>query len=223
MEAKSIPEKMVGMESYRIASRNRENDESSLRYRETEEQIRTALSGIGMYETTDPEQADMVVEIDYGVSPPKEVLVEYQEPVYVSVPGRVRYVSQQVRDKSGRLITVRVPIYEPPKQVFAGTQSRVKPVTVYDKYLTITGSRIDRDLGDERRDPAFSVNVSNQSENDDLREYIPVMAAAALDYIGTNTEKEEKLRIKADDEDVAFIKAGYSEDGPFTGPSTGSP
>lgn len=215
--SKSIPEKMVGLQSYRIATRNRENDESSLRYKEAEEQVRTALSGIGLYEDPNPEEADMVVEIDYGISPPKEILVEYQEPVYVSVPGRVRYVTQQVRNSDGKLITVRVPIYEPPKQVFAGTQTRVKPVTVYDKYLTITGVAIDRERGDERRDPAWTVNVSNQSESDDLREYIPVMAAAALDYIGTNTEKEQKVKIDENDEDVAFIKAGYSEDGPFRG------
>ena len=137
----------------------------------------------------------------------------------MSVPGRVRYVARQVRNNDGRVITVRVPVYEPPKQVFAGTQSRVKPVTVYDKYLTITGVAIDRERGDERRDPAWTVNVSNQSESDDLREYIPVMAAAALDYIGSNTDEEQKIRIAESDEDVAFIKAGYSEDSPFQGPN----
>ncbi len=221
--AKSEPQKMLGRESYRITTRNRENDESSLRYKEAEEQIRTALSGIGMYEAPNPEEADMVVEIDYGISSPKEVLVEYQEPVYVAVPGKVSYITQTVRQKDGKLVTVRVPVYEPPRQVFAGTQTRVKPITVYDKYLTISGVGLNRKQGDEIRDPIWSVSVSSQNESDDLREHIPVMAAAALDYIGTSTEKEQKVRIKASDEDVAFIKAGYSEDGPFSTASATPP
>lgn len=219
VQSRSEPEKMIGKDSYRIVTRNRENDPSSLRHKEAEEQIRTALSGIGMYEAPDPADADMVVEIDYGISPPKEILIEYEEPIFVEVPGRVRYVSQTIRQPDGRTMVVQVPVYEPPRQVYAGTQTRVKPTTVYDKYLTITGLNVAKGQpgseGDQRREPIWSVNVSTQNESDDLREHIPVMVAASLDYIGTTTDKEQKVKIKGNDEDIAFIKAGYSEEGPF--------
>ena len=81
--------------------------------------------------------------------------------------------------------------------------------------MTISGVGVDREQGDERRESLWTVNVTNQSESDDLREHIPVMVAAALDYIGTSTENEEKVKIRANDQDVAFIKDGYSRQGPF--------
>lgn len=215
VESRSEPARMSGKESYRIETRNRENDESSLRYKETEEQVRTALSGIGLYEAPNPDDADMVVEIDYGVGPPKEILKEYQEPIYITVPGRMEETIQYVKGPDGRPVAIRVPRYRPPETVYAGSQTRYRPSTVYDKYLTISGVGVDREQGDERRESLWTVNVTNQSESDDLREHIPVMVAAALDYIGTSTENEEKVKIRANDQDVAFIKDGYSRQGPF--------
>jgi len=218
VEARSQAEKMAGKESYKIVTRNLENDESSLRYRETEELVRTALSGLGMYEAPNEESADMIIELDYGVSPPKEILVEYQEPIYITVPGRVRYVRRQIKKPDGSVVTILVPVTTAPEQVYAGSQTRVRPSTVYDKYLTITGIGVDRENGDVKRETLWTVNVTNQNESDDLREHLPVMIAAALDYVGTNTEEEEKIKIKSNDRDVAFVKSGYTEDGPFTPP-----
>ena len=216
IESKSTPQKMTGKQSYRIVTRNRENDESSLRYKEAEEQIRTALSGIGLYEAPNPEGADMVVEIDYGVSPPKEIMKEYEEPIYITVQGRMEQQIRVVKGPKGQPVAISVPVYRPPETVYAGSQTRYRPSTVYDKYLTISGVGLDREQGDERRDPLWTVNVTNQNESDDLREHIPVMVAAALDYIGTNTEEEKKVKIRENDQDVAFIKAGYTEEGPFS-------
>lgn len=216
IESKSAPEKMMGKQSYRIVTRNRENDESSLRHKEAEEQIRTALSGIGLFEAPNPEDADMAVEIDYGVGPPKEIMKEIEEPIYITVPGRMEQQVRVVEGPNGRPIAITVPVYRPPETVYAGSQTRYRPSTVYDKYLTISGVGLDREQGDERRDPLWTVNVTNQNESDDLREHIPVMVAAALDYIGTNTEKEQKVKIRENDQDVAFIKAGYTEEGPFS-------
>lgn len=215
VEARSIPERMEGRESYRLVTRNLERDETSLRYREAEEQIRTALSGIGLYEAPNPDDADMVIEIDYGVSPPKEILIEFEEPIFITVPGRIEYVPRTVTRPDGSVVTILVPVPTAPEQVFAGTQRRLRPSTVYDKYLTITGIGIERRDGDERRESIWTVNVTNQNESDDLREHIPVMVAAALDYIGTNTEREQRVRIRANDRDVTFIREGYTEEGPF--------
>ncbi len=215
VESRSEPTQMAGKESYRIETRNRENDESSLRYKEAEEQVRTALSGIGLYEAPNPNDADMVVEIDYGVGPPKEILVEYEEPIYITVPGRMEETIQYVRGPDGRPVAIRVPRYRPPETVYAGSQTRYRPATVYDKYLTISGVGVAREKGDEQRESLWTVNVTNQSESDDLREHVPIMVAAALDYIGTSTEEEKKVKIRANDQDVAFIKEGYSRKGPF--------
>lgn len=219
VEARSLPDRMMGRESYRLVTRNLDSDQSSLRTLEAEEQIRTALSGIGLYEAPIPEEADMVIEIDYGVSPPKEILREYEEPIFVTVPGRIEYVPRTVTRPDGSTVTILVPVPTGPEQVYAGTQRRVRPSTVYDKYLTITGVGINRDQGDEQRESIWTVNVTNQNESDDLREHIPIMVAAALNYIGTNTEKEERVRVRANDSDVTFIREGYTEEGPFAEPS----
>ncbi|MGJ3242291.1 MAG: hypothetical protein ACFE0O_04940 [Opitutales bacterium] len=216
VEAKSEPTALADRKSYKIVTRNRENDESSLRYKETEEQIRTALSGRGLYEAPSEEEADMLVELDYGIGPAKQILVEYEEPVYSTIPGRTRYVTQTVYDSKGRPIRIQVPVQEPPRRVFMGTEPRVKPMTVYDKYLSLSGVALSEESGDRRQGKVWTVKVSNQDESDDLREYLPVMAAAAIDYIGTSTDEKEKVKMRGSDSDVVFVKEGYSRSGPFS-------
>jgi hypothetical protein len=57
--------------SYKINNRNVQAAEDSLRHKEAVGFVRTALSGKGMYETTDVARADVVVDLDYGVGPPQ--------------------------------------------------------------------------------------------------------------------------------------------------------
>ena len=53
-----------------------------LRHQEIANQIKTALSAQGLYEAPDVQSADIVVEISYGIEPPRVQRVGYQEFIY---------------------------------------------------------------------------------------------------------------------------------------------
>ncbi len=57
-------------ESYKIVSSTEELAEQPMLFEEATQYIKTALSGRGYYESPDPEQAEMIIDISYSVSGP---------------------------------------------------------------------------------------------------------------------------------------------------------
>ena len=92
-------------ESYIIVPRDPETDVNDLRYKETVDYIKTALSGKGLYEALDAEEADMVVEIDYGMEPPRQEYRVVEEPVFATIqhPDTIQQVAQ-TDPKTGRTV-----------------------------------------------------------------------------------------------------------------------
>ena len=172
--------------SYKIVSTNPEVSEEDLEFKEAAEYIKTALSAKGMYEAPDVEHADMIIDLSYGVGEPQIEFKTYSQPVYGAWIHR------------GKLFRLKL----------VGMAERVVPITVYQKHIRLTSR--DNTQSDESEAPvqAWSIYVKNKDESDDLRKYLPLMAAAAIEYVGENTETQQKIKVKEDDEKVSFVKAG---------------
>src|SRR3954467_14983453 len=100
--------------AYQITTNNPDLDPESLRFKEAERFVKTALSGKGLYEAPKPEMADMVVNLDYGISPPKVTLELRREPIFATLPGAVRTEVVQVgTDKSGNPIYSTITVQDP--------------------------------------------------------------------------------------------------------------
>lgn len=198
------------LESYRIVTPNRELQAGSLRHQEAEEHVRTALSGKGYYEAVEGEVADMAILYDYGVGPPKEVFREFTMPIYEMRPVTI-FVSKTVIGSNGQPTTVSIP-RTVMRQVEVGEETHVKAETVYEKYMTIHARRNSPEKeGARRAADLWTVTVHNESESDDLREHLPVLAAAAIDYIGSDFEESQEVELEAKDDAISFVKRGYSK------------
>lgn len=196
-------------QSYEIKSTNPRVDEASLRYKEVANYVKTALSGKGMYEAPDGAKADVVVNVDFGMESPRVKYETETYPIYAQVGGGVRYVQMPVTDRNGRVVGFQtVAVYDPPRTEIIGYEEQVKPVIVYEKYLKLSAR--ENKEANEGRPPAevWSVNVSAEDESKDIRKYLPILASATADYIGTNTQEQKPIRIKEDDEVVGFIRKG---------------
>lgn len=204
-----------GAESYVIVPRDPNTDTSDLRYKETVGWIKTALSAKGYYEALDPAEADMVIQVDYGMEPPRREIKIVQEPVYAQIrqPDQVRAV------------TIIDPVTKTPRTSYvtvsggyttelAGYRDRAVSVLVNEKYLVLTAkeNKLGEASADSPPEEIWSVTVRNDDESDDLREYLPIMASAATDYINEDTGDGTKVRLKSDDEVIAFIKAGLAKE-----------
>lgn len=204
-----------GAESYAIVPRDPNTNTNDLRYKETVGWIKTALSAKGYYEALDPQAADMVIQVDYGMEPPRREIKIVQEPVYAQIrqPDQVRAV------------TIVDPVTKKPRTSYvtvrggyttelAGYRDRAVSVLVNEKYLVLTAkeNKMGEASADTPPEELWSVTVRNDDESDDLREYLPIMAAAATDSINSDTGNGTKVRLKSDDEVVSFIKQGLAKE-----------
>src|SRR4051812_9426435 len=180
--------------AYQITTNNPDLDPESLRFKEAERFVKTALSGKGLYEAPKPEMADMVVNLDYGISPPKVTLEQRSEPVYRMVPGPIYYQTVLVgTDKNGSPVYSTVAYQGPDTQQYVGDREYTETVVTYEKYLRLSAR--ENKPAAEGQPPAniWTVDVSTEGENRDLRKALPVLAAATIEYVNKDTQGEKTI------------------------------
>ena len=195
--------------SYEIRNKNPLVADDSLRFKEAAGFVKTALSGRGMYEAPANTKADMIVDVDYGVSPPKVKQEMVSEPVYITVPGQVRVERIQVgTDSQGRPIYQTVTVQDPPTTQFAGFREYMVTVTVYEKYLKMS-ARENKEASEGR--PAqeiWTVDITSEGESRDIRKHLPILVAASIDYVVKDSQGQKTIRLKDNASDIAFVKKG---------------
>ena len=194
--------------SYKLKTKVPPAEADSLRIQEATEFIKTALSGRGLYEAPNPDQADVVVDVDFGIESPRVRMEISSVPIYAQVGGGVRYEEVAVRDAKGNVTSRTVPVYEPPRTEMIGYRDVLTPVSIYEKYLRISASENKAVVEGRPAAEIWSVSVKSEDESKDLRKYLPILASASVDYIGKETTTEQVVRIGENDATVTFVKKG---------------
>ena len=177
--------------SYKITTTDVKIDVEDPQFHEVADYVKTVLSGKGYYEAADMESADLIIDISYGAG---NTHVEYD--VRLSGPDPRGGGVLNTRNPYGQNVRIITP------------QEEYVPKTIFEKYLKIT-ARENQPVGeDEKEVQAWNVTVRNQDENPDLDKYLPLMAAAAISYVGEETESQEKVTLKEGDDTVRFVKKG---------------
>jgi hypothetical protein len=194
--------------SYRIRSTNPTVAQDDLRYKEATNYVKTALASKGMYEAPGNITPDVIVELDYGVAPPSVRMETKSVPVYAQTGGGVDYNTIPMTDSTGNVVMRTVPVFEPPRTEVVRYREVVTPVAVYEKYLHISAR--DNKPAAEGETPAeiWSVNTSLEDESKDLRKYLPLLASASMESIGTDTGTQKTIKLKETDQTVDYVKKG---------------
>lgn len=196
--------------SYHIREGGLQADASELRAKEVSDFIRTALSGKGMYEAPQREQADIIITIDYGMEPPRIKYDTLTRPVYTETSDETITVKEPIMDSGGNILGYResVRVQKAGGTELLGMKSEIVPEIIYEKYLRIS-ARENIQTAEGRMPPeVWSVNISTEDTSKELRKYIPIMASATADYIGTNTKAAVPVRVGESDDAVKFVKKG---------------
>jgi hypothetical protein len=179
--------------SFRIEDKSAAAGDDTLRHREVASHVATALSAHGLFEAPDVQSADMVVEVSYGMGPPRVERTVYQELV------------------NGRPRTVSVRHGPPPegvtREMMGYTQMAFTTVR-REKHLSICARENPPPGGDHPPADLWQVHVSIDDASDDLRGQLPVLASVAMDYIGHTTSRPEARTLRSDDEAIQFIRKG---------------
>lgn len=206
VDAMSHPDVTATGQSYVLVSGDPQVRESDLQFREVAGYLRSALSGEGLYEAPSPAEADLIIEVAFGMGPPTTSYRTVTEPIVAEVGGGVRYHLRTVRNPDGSTSVVTVPVIMPRRTQIIGHMDRQVVETTHEKYLRITASDRSQPGADEQPTQVWSVYVRNQDTSDDLRKYLPFMAAAAMPHFGKQTEGQREIVLKEEDPAVAFVK-----------------
>lgn len=200
--ASAAPQKL---ESYRIHTNNSALAEDSLRYKEAEQHIKTALSSQGMFEASNPSSADLIVEIEYGIEPARTDYQTMEVPIFGRVADEPSSLERTTDERRGTRTAHTV---QPAQRRVIGFESVVVPVVVREKHLSISG-RENRELA-EARPPLeiFRVTAKIEDDSKDLRGRLPILASAVMDQIGRTTEGIATATVSDRDEAVSFIRRG---------------
>lgn len=193
------------LKAYHIVSGDPSVPESDLRFQEARRYVETALQGRGYYPAPSPERAEIVVAVQVDIEGPIEKREVRAEPVYGRVGGGYRYVARTVPDGKGGTTTVTVPVYEPPRTEVVGYRDREYVVYTFEKTLRMDAVTGERATDGEAARQAWSVTVKNSDAEDDIREYLPYMAAAAIPYIGENSGKKQEIMITEKSPDFSYV------------------
>jgi hypothetical protein len=192
--------------SYQIRPANAALEPQGLRYREAVQQVKTALSASGLFEAPTSATADMIVEIDYGMEPPRMKLEEVDLQKIDGVAAAASAQAAPVRNSDG---SYRADMPDGRTACDGGeTEPELRPVVVCEKYMSVTG-RENHAAADGRPAPElWRVHVSIEDESRDLRDYLPVLLSVAMDEIGKDTGGGQTVTLSEQDEAIRFIKRG---------------
>ncbi len=207
VDAIQNPEITTGY-SYRILDKDAARASADPRHAEAVQLVKTALAGRGMYEAPKAIDAEVEVIVDYGVGP-QRLKIENYDPQFDPSITRAPLAIVAMRKPDG---TVSYAAFPAERLDVDGTY-RGMPVMrgahVYEKYLTITARETAVSVGGRRKPAeAWQVEASVEDKKDSLEGYLPVLVGAAADYLGTNTEKHQRMKLDKDAEVVAFVKSG---------------
>ena len=181
--------------SYSLRNISSLETDDSLRSREVSSMVRTALSGRGLYEAPAKVVADMIVNIEYGMKPVVRRETRWKLPASSKSANNGRITRT---NPDGFLEVPEAPVWE---------QVQVEVLT-YEKYVHLTAREnipITKGMAPVE---VWSVDVTSEGKSRNLRQYLPVLIAATIEYMGRDSHGQKSIRIKDTDADLVFVKQG---------------
>lgn len=199
----------AGAQAYRLRSRDPRLGEESLRYREAAELVRTALSGKGLYEAASEDRADLIVDFEFGMEPVLPPRAPGSGPPGNPAPGAPPPETMPRGEARGP---------SAPRPAAAnGSPPGPRPPVAFAKFLKVSAREARPAAEGRAPDEIWNIQVSTVDESNDLRRYLPVMAAATAGLLGRDTAGQKTLRLRADDPGVEFIRRGMPTEMPPSG------
>lgn len=155
--------------------------ESTLLYAEAARLVKSALMARGLYEAPGRAQAGVIVEIEYSMETPRVTQATPSDP---AAGNAARNDPRASPTDAGVRSAERGPLA---------------------KNLVLTAREARRSDGPPRT--LWSVELSTTDTSNDLRKYLPLLAAAAVEQIGKDSDGPQTVKISETDKTVALMKA----------------
>lgn len=180
--------------TYTLTTRDPNLPQKDVGYYNAADRVRTALAAKGMYEAPRPEDADIIVEIDYGEHAPKTKVTTVNSTQMVS-PS---ILGNNVDPLTGRpypnnTITIggrnQVDPFNTNNRMQSVSTTEERITTVSEKYIRLTATENVpvRERARRKAAQVWIVEAIIEDENSDVQDCVPPMVTALTDYIGVST------------------------------------
>lgn len=152
-----------------------------------------------------PEDADVAIVLSYGIGDPETRQYTYSLPVW----GKTGVSSSQTYGTAtsyGNTATYSGTTTYTPSYGITGYSSQTASVTTYFRYASITGYDFRQFKESNRQVQLWRTNISSTGSSGDLRQVFPVLVAASVPYLATNTGKQVPVELLEDDDVVRAVK-----------------
>jgi hypothetical protein len=171
---------------YSLLPGNENTPSTDLQFREFAAYVNHILSAKGYSETTDPNKAETVIFLSYGVGGPKEHQFSYNVPVWgqtgvssASTYGTInRYGNQSTF--SGQ--TAYTPTFG-----VVGYAAESGTYVTYWSYMVLDAYDLRESTASKKSVQIWRTATTSTTQNGDLRWVFPVLAAATKGYVGLDT------------------------------------
>jgi len=187
--------------SFRVVGKHGEVADADLRFAEAAQIVKNALNAKGLYEAPRPDKTDVIVEIEIGMARPRthnavvaaEEAKEKERAAAVAtdptLPGSPppRALDRVDTEDTAHL---RSSVHGPLEKVMVLTAREAHPV------------------GDAPPRTLWQVELSVTDDSNDLRHYLPILAAAAVDQMGVDSGGPATVLVNETDKNVGLMKKG---------------
>lgn len=180
---------------------------NSFEFQEYADYIKRALRSKGYFFVEDPNIANVVVFVNYGISDP----ITYQKIVSAPVWGQTGVSSTTTTgnvnvNPYSNSISYTQKTQNNPSYGVTGYRSYSKTNTEYFRFLHLTA--FDFDYFKEHDEPKtiWQTEVTSQGSTGDLRQVFPALVGASAEYFGRNSGKKVEIRLYENDQRIKAIK-----------------
>jgi hypothetical protein len=172
--------------------------------------VERALREKGMKRVSESDSPDIAIFLYYGIGDPETSEYSYSLPIWGQTGVSSSYTSGSVNVYGNSATYSGTTTYTPTYGI-TGYRNIQESYTTFTRHIDMVAY----DINEYRRSGEgivlWDTRITSIGRSGDLRRVFPIMIAAAIDLIGTNTGKMIIVSLKETDEEVKFLKGEILE------------
>lgn len=182
--------------SYRIQpSDGTESAPGALRYEEAVAAVSRALNRRGMKAAESNQSPDVLIAIDYSISPPQPAEKLYRTPIMKRVYQSAPKIQANGANVQLGAHNADTQLMKPPDVETVGYETKRMPVLVHDKRLLLIARAAQGSTLGTPGEELWVIDVTSEGVSGDLRPFLTAMSAAGLNHVDRETRGKIQIRL----------------------------
>lgn len=176
--------------SYRIVPKDAVKADFEPQFAHAVQLIETALATKGYFPAETIRDAEMVIEVDFGIGSKRKRVTEDVDLFNPSHAASSRSSATPPSPTTSSTLVAGAALPEEPPE------TRVTVITFYEKFLSLSARETQHATGGRRKPvEVWRITVAVEDANPTVDECLPVLVATATDNLGTSTDARTSIRV----------------------------